>query len=209
MSYTTIPFVIAYANELVQDPIGFELHEGRLRLAYRPSREDDWIGSVLRARVLDLRPQPAIRGPERMKTLNTLRQWQCMDNLWCQVCGGLAIDPGTGLVPWLLTRTVVEWTGLDSARTNAPPTCHACIDVARKECPMLQESATVYTVAAAAPAGVLADVYRPGPGREPIPAGHNLFIPWTAQEHHRGALATSQVVQLHGMRAVPDLSASP
>lgn len=36
--YSTIPYTIAFANELVNDPIRFVPYAGRLRLAYLPSR---------------------------------------------------------------------------------------------------------------------------------------------------------------------------
>lgn len=207
IGYITIPYVIAFANELVDDPIHFEPHrrEGALRLAYKTSRQSDRIDGILRARVLDLRDRPDdVRGPERMKKLNTLRQWRCMDAMRCQVCGQPAVDVESGRVSWLLTETVFEATGADSGRTNAPPTCAGCVDDALKQCPMLQDNATLFTVAAAMPAGVLADLYRPGRDLTPVLYGHNVFVPWNSgpAAHLRGALATCQVVHLHGMKAV-------
>ncbi|MEQ4724050.1 hypothetical protein [Nonomuraea sp. B19D2] len=111
MTYSTVPYTIAYANEIVTDPIGFVPYAGRLRLSYLPSKPGDWItdplapslgrvGSILRARVRDLRNRPDRRGAERMRKLNTLRQWRCMDKLLCQVCGDPAADPETGRIPW-------------------------------------------------------------------------------------------------------------
>jgi hypothetical protein len=200
--YTTVPFTIAYANELVTDPIGFVPYAGAPRLAYLQSRPGDWVRGVLRARVRDLRDLPDRRGPERMRKLNTRRQWLCMGRRLCQVCGGPATDPETGLIPWPLASTVFERTGPDSGRTNAPPTCWDCIPKALAECPMLRQDFALYTVAAVESAGVLADKYRPGAGRTVIPTDRNVFVGWDWREHHARALAVAHVVELRGMKRV-------
>ncbi|MBT2232192.1 hypothetical protein [Nonomuraea sp. NEAU-A123] len=212
--YTTVPYTIAYANELVSDPIGFVPYACRQRLSYLPSsRSGDWVKGpsarswepgILRARVRDLRGKPDERGAERMRKLNQRRQWQCMDKRLCQVCGDPATDPETGLIPWLLTATVFERTGAESGRTNAPPTCWGCIPRAMEECPMLGESFGLVTAVGVESAGVLADMYRPGllPGTL-MPTAHNVFVSWDDSTHHPHALATSQVVELRGLRSVP------
>ncbi|GAA1630821.1 hypothetical protein GCM10009733_029490 [Nonomuraea maheshkhaliensis] len=211
--YATIPYTIAFSNELVADPIGFVPYAGRLRLAYLPSRPGDWVslnaaelgsvGGVLRARTRDLRDDPLKRGSERMRKLNTRRQWRCMDRLLCQVCGDPATDPDSGLIPWLLTKTVFERTGLQGGRTNAPPTCWSCVPKALEECPMLHEDFSLYTVTAARSAGVLADLYRPGVFSAVTLTAHNVFVAWDDFQHHPFALAVAQVVELQGMETVP------
>ncbi|MFI7640612.1 hypothetical protein [Nonomuraea sp. NPDC049400] len=209
--YTTVPYTIAYANELLEDPLGFDSHGGRLRLAYQPSKPGDWVkgpatpswaAGILRARVRDLRDKPDKRGPERMRKLNTRRQWRCMDKRLCQVCGEAATDPETGLISWALTKTVFERTGLDSGRTNAPPTCSTCIPLALEECPQLKEDFSVYTVAAFKSVGVLADMYRTGIAQKMVRTEKNVFVGWGWYEHHRHALAVAQVVELYGMQQV-------
>ncbi|KAB8186825.1 hypothetical protein FH608_045870 [Nonomuraea phyllanthi] len=210
--YTTVPYTIAYANEMVTDPLGFEVLGGKLRLTYRPSKPGDWVKGpaapswdlgILRARVRDLlSDKPAQRGPERMRKLNTRRQWRCMDKLLCQVCGEPATDPDTGLIPWLLAHTVFEATSEQSGRTNAPPTCWSCIPKALEQCPMLAVHPILCTVASISPAGVLADIYQPGSAHQPVLMDHNVFVPWEWREYHPGALAVAQVVELHGMRPV-------
>ncbi|QFY09658.1 hypothetical protein GBF35_26050 [Nonomuraea phyllanthi] len=211
--YTIVPYTIAYANEIVTDPIGFVPYAGRVRLSYMPSKPGDWVtasrgvrgmgggSGILRARVLDLHDKPDRRGPERMRKLNTRRQWRCMDKLLCQVCGGPAFDT-SGTISWALTKTVFERTGLDSGRTNSPPTCRDCIPKALQECPMLREDFAVYRVGYVTPAGVLADLYRPGVLRNLEPFGHNMFVAWDDYTHHPYALAAAQVVELHGMQPV-------
>lgn len=199
--YTTIPYTIAYANELVDDPIAFEWYADELRLTYREPRRGDWVHGILRARVRDLRDKPDLRGHERMKKLNTRRQWRCMDKLLCQVCGRPAKDPRTGRIPWALTSTVFERIGPDSGRTNAPPTCLGCIPKALKECPQLREDFTVYTVDSVTSAGVMADLYVPGV-IGPVLSRHNVFIAWDAIGFHACTLATAQMVELHGMKPV-------
>jgi hypothetical protein len=196
----------------VSDPIGFVPYAGRLRLAYQPSRPGDWVnpnaaklgsvGGILRARTRDLRDDPAKRGQERMRKLNTRRQWRCMDRLLCQVCGVPATDPASGLIPWPLTKTVFEDTGLHGGRTNAPPTCWACIPKALEECPMLRKDFSLYTATAARSVGVLADLYRPGVLSAVTLAARNVFVAWDDFQHHPYALATAQVVELHGMKPV-------
>ncbi|MFI7105620.1 hypothetical protein ACIBK9_04880 [Nonomuraea sp. NPDC050227] len=209
--YTTVPYTIAFANELVADPIAFEPFAGRLRLAYQPSQPGDWIRppaaepwrpDILRARTRDLRDKPDQRGPERMRKLNTRRQWRCMNKLLCQVCGGPAADLESGLIPWPLTKTVFERTGLDSGRTNAPPTCWSCVPKALEQCPTLRTEFTLYTVRAVESVGVLADLYRPGIFHEPIPTAHNVFVPWDAPRYHPRTLAVAQVLELRGMKLI-------
>ncbi|SEN89375.1 hypothetical protein [Nonomuraea pusilla] len=209
MSYTTIPYVIAFANEERRDRLVFQRHAGSddgVRLAYEPRHKGDRIGGILRARVDNLRSRPNARGPERMRKLNTRRQWECMDYLLCQVCRGPATDPDTGRIWWALVPTVFEstlvigddwWVG----RTNAPPTCKECIPKALEECPMLAEHARIYTVAEVEPSGVLADMYEPGPGLLPIPVPgkRNVYVAWDAFSYHARALAVAQVVHLYGM----------
>ncbi|MFI7135116.1 hypothetical protein ACIBQ1_56305 [Nonomuraea sp. NPDC050153] len=200
--YTTVPYTIAYANELVEDPIAFEWHNDELRLTYRTPRRNDWVHGILRARVRDLRDRrPDLRGSERMRKLNTRRQWRCMDKRLCQVCGKPATDLETGRIPWALTSTVFERTGPDSGRTNAPPTCWSCIPKALEECPMLRQDFAVYTVADTTSAGVLADTYVPAVAG-PFLSRHNVFVAWDAHRYHASTLAVAQMVELHDMRPI-------
>lgn len=208
MGYQTIPFVIAYQNELVKDRIWFDGGINGPYLSYRPAFPMDWVTSprgytagrrVLRARVRDLRDHPAMRGPELMKKLNTRRQWQAMDEFLCQVCGKLARDAGTGRIPWLITATVFERTGVESGRTNTPPTCWACVPKAIAECPMLGQNVSLYTASRVSSVGVLADVYKPSSDGQPMPYMRNAFVSWMNTEVHASSLAVAQVVELHGM----------
>lgn len=212
MGYTTVPYVIAYAGEEVRPRLIFAQHsgsDGGMRLAYTDPRPNDRVRGILRARVRDLHTKPGKRGPERMRKLNTRRQWACMDRLLCQVCARPATDPDTGRIWWILVAAVFEPTGeavyrhgrpWTEGRTNAPPTCRGCVEVALRECPMLQERALVCTAEKAASAGVLADMYEPSPGLAPVLTAHNVFVAWEAFSRHPRALATSQVVQLYDIQ---------
>lgn len=214
--YTTVPYTIAYANELVEDPIGFEPYVGHLRLAYQPSRAGDWVRGpgrgrvnsayILRARVRDLLNDPDKRGSERMRKLNTRRQWRCMDKLLCQVCGGPATDQKTGRIPWLLAKTVFDPTGDDRGRTNAPPVCWDHVAVALEECPMLATDPILCTVTSVKSAGVLADVYAPGIAGRPVLTDHNAFVGWDWHMFHPRALAVAQVVELFDMKRLERVS---
>ena len=63
---------------------------------------------------------------------------------------------------------------------------------------MLRAGDTVCTVGRVEPAGVLADLYEPGP--MPVLTAHNVYVSRDAFAHHPRALATSQVVRLHDVR---------
>jgi hypothetical protein len=198
--YSVIPYVVAFANEVVHDPVTFVPDAGGLRLAYPDERPEDRVNGVLRVRVQDLRDQVDKRGPERMKTFNTLRQWRAMDNLLCQVCGKPTLDRRTGISPWVLTRTVFKPTGTHSGHTNAPPTCWNCLRIAVIECPMLRDNMSIHTVANATPAGVLAHVFRPGFQHVPVIVNRDVFISWDRHaRYHRKTLALTQVFHLQGM----------
>lgn len=209
--YTIVPYVIAFANEIVEAPLWFEEYRDEVRLSYVKPRLNDWVNGILRARVKDLRLRPDKRGSERMRKLNTRRQWRCMDKLLCQVCAEPATGRATGRIPWLLTKTVFEETGPDSGRTNAPPCCWSCVPKALEQCQMLQDdNFLLCTVAGVTSAGVLADTYKPlglpypyaGPILNPVLAEHNVFVAWDAHRYHATALAVAQVVELHDIRPV-------
>lgn len=201
----TIPFTIAFAHEEVKDLIVFEWHDHECRLAYERPRLDDRVHGILRGRVRDLLDRPDLRGPARMRKLNTRRQWRCMDELLCQVCGEPARDPWTGRIPWVLPSTVFERTGPDRGRTNAPPTCWSCMPKALEECPMLRKDSALCAVTRTVSAGVLADLYQPrGLAVVPSLSRHHVFVAWDAHRYHGRALAVAQVLELRGMTALPD-----
>jgi hypothetical protein len=45
--YTTVAYVIAYARELVEDPIYFEWDNYEYRLTYGKPRRGDWVNGIL------------------------------------------------------------------------------------------------------------------------------------------------------------------
>ncbi|MFI6320069.1 hypothetical protein ACIBG8_21210 [Nonomuraea sp. NPDC050556] len=155
----TVPYVIAYSDELVADPICFVPDRwNHLKLSYQAAKPGDWVDGVLRARVRTKR-----KGQPQWRKLNTRRQWLCMARLWCQVCGKPARDE-RGRFPWIMTEKVFRWDEEQPGTiiTNAPPTCWTCIPDALASCPQLEDSSTtVYTAGGALPVGVLGDVYRP------------------------------------------------
>ncbi|TMR15500.1 hypothetical protein ETD86_26940 [Nonomuraea turkmeniaca] len=66
---------------------------------------------------------------------------------------------------------------------------------------MLREDFNIHTVAGRTSAGVLADLYAPGIDPiVPVLTNHNVFVAWDAIRYHASALATSHVVELHGMK---------
>jgi hypothetical protein len=176
-----VPHVIAWSGEVVQPDLCFEWADeaGGLRLAHRDPHPDDRPYGVLRARVgLERGGEP------QWRLLNTIRQWECMEQLLCQVCGEPAQDGDR--IPWVITETGYRATGDDSGLTNAPPTCRTCIPDALAE-----------------PTAVLADLYWPrdedavwlGWRNEQILLEEFVRLQW--------ALATQLVVELVDMRPEP------
>ncbi|MBG0831580.1 hypothetical protein HS041_27995 [Planomonospora sp. ID67723] len=197
-SHIPVPYVLAYSGEAVRQRLTFAPDPscGELRLSHQdPRPRSDWHRGVLLARVRTNR-----RGQIMWRHLNRRRQWECMTKDLCQVCKGPAADSRTGRLWWVITETGFRASSDSGGLTNAPPTCRPCIPTSLQWCPQLQKSAAVYTVAAAESAGVLADIYRPGPGGVPVFTGeHNAFVGWEEFSVLPFALATQMVVRLHDM----------
>ncbi|GIH98073.1 hypothetical protein [Planobispora takensis] len=200
-----VPYVLAYSGEAVPQRLSFaeDPMSGMLRLSHRaPRPRSDWTRGVLLARI-----RTHQRGEVMWRMLNRHRQWQCMIRHLCQVCAGPATDPATGRLWWVITETGFRATESAGGLTNAPPTCPACIPASLRFCPQLRKSATVYTVGGVEFAGVLADLYEPGPGGQAVFAGErNVFVGWEEFAILPYALATQMVVRLHGMEPAPHLS---
>ena len=193
-----VPYVIAYSEELVVDEIRFVLSPmGEYRLSYAPTKAGDWWGGVLRARARQHR-----RGQPQWRKVNPIRQWKCMVQLLCQVCGLTAIDPN-GRIPWIMTETAFhpDRPGATSGVTSAPPTCWNCVPEALALCPQLHVSSAVYTVGEIQPVAVLADMYAPGFGGRVLHTGeHNVEVPLDAPHLLRRALANQLIVRVHDLR---------
>ncbi|WP_214109806.1 hypothetical protein [Acrocarpospora catenulata] len=207
-----VPYVIARSGELVNDPLLFAMDWSRRRevlyLTYASRRAADWVGGILRARVLD-----SGVGDPLWRQVNTVRQWRCMSELLCQVCGLPAAEPGEP-IPWILTETAFH--GLagvpdadggagngDAGDTNQPPTCRRCIPSALAFCPRLGVSAEVVTAGSAEPVAVLGELFQPGEGagwRWPVSVGHNVYIGLDEFARHPRVLATQLVMRLHDIR---------
>ncbi|MGC5012981.1 hypothetical protein ACLQ2R_19640 [Streptosporangium sp. DT93] len=194
-----VPYVIAHADEAAPQPLWFTQRPlAGPRLAYDDPRRGDVVRGVLRARVLNNR-----RGAPQWRKLNTLRQWRCMERLLCQVCGGVATDPATGRIPWIMTATAFRTLPDDSAGglTSAPPTCSACIPEALATCPQLHISSTVCTVARAEPAAVLADMFVPGQGGRAVPTGeYSVEVGLSEEALIPYALATQLIVRVYDLQ---------
>ncbi|MEU6997902.1 hypothetical protein [Nonomuraea sp. NPDC046570] len=151
-----VPFVIGFTGEVERHhPLMWMQSWDGMRLAYDalPSRGDYSHG------VLRLRQSQKRTGRPDFKTVNTRRQWRCMEKRLCQVCGRSAVDRDTGRTWWLLSSTGDGDYG--DGYTNAPPTCRACIPEAIAFCPHLRRNAEVFTVGRCSLYGVRADVFLP------------------------------------------------
>ena len=188
-----VPFVIGFTGEAEQrHRLVWLASLGRPRLAYAPfPRRGDYNHGVLRARQGQGRT-----GRPDFRTVNTRRQWACMEKLWCQICARSAVDPDTGRIWWLLSATDNEDVG--GVYTNAPPTCPACIPEAITSCPHLRRNAAVFTVSACTPFGVRADVFEPLlPPVMPVQRNVVLTFDDDALPH---AVARELLVRLHDVR---------
>ncbi|WP_030907416.1 hypothetical protein [Streptosporangium amethystogenes] len=200
-----VPYVIAHADEALPHPLVFVRRPFTTpRLAYVTPRPGDRADNgVLRARILDNR-----QGAPLWRMLNTARQWRCMERVLCQVCGQEATDPETGRIPWVITATAFRAIrGVEgSGYTSAPATCRDCIPEALATCLQLRKSSAVATAARSEPAAILADIFRPGPGRTAIHTDrHNVFVGLDETALLRRVLATQLIVRLHDLQPAPRL----
>ena len=147
------PYVIGWTGEAQQHRLQWKsLRDGK-RLAYVDRRPSDYALGVLR-----LRQGQKMTGRPDFTTVNTRRQWRCMDKHLCQVCAQSAVDRDTCRIWWLLSS---GYRGDGDGYTNAPPTCRTCIPEAISQCSHLRRNAAVFTVGGCSPFGVRADVFVP------------------------------------------------
>ncbi|MFD1539580.1 hypothetical protein [Nonomuraea guangzhouensis] len=147
------PYVIGWTGEIQTHPLKWIPHRGGFQLGYAIPSRGDYNNGVLR-----LRQGKKMTGRPDFTSVNTRRQWRCMDNRLCQVCACSAVDAETGRIWWLLSSDSGD--GGDGY-TNAPPTCRGCIPEAIAQCPHLRRNAAVFTVGNCSPFGVRADVFLP------------------------------------------------
>ncbi|GAA2268554.1 hypothetical protein GCM10010149_06730 [Nonomuraea roseoviolacea subsp. roseoviolacea] len=185
MSDFRYPYVIGWTGEAVAHRLVWRRGAQGEKLAYADSRPGDYAQGVLR-----LRQRGTRAGRPDFKTVNTRRQWRCMERALCQVCGRSAVDQESGRVWWLLSGS----EGPGEGYTNAPPTCPACIPEAIAGCPHLRRHAAVCTVGAWLPFAVRADVFVPyvPPVR---PVAINALVPFS-DERSRLCVARELVVRL-------------
>ncbi|WP_433434526.1 hypothetical protein [Nonomuraea sp. CA-141351] len=147
------PYVIGWTGEAQQHRLQWKQRQDGETLAYVDRRPSDYALGVLR-----LRQGQKMTGRPDFKTVNTRRQWRCMDKRLCQVCASSAVDRETGRIWWLLSSSGEE---AGDGFTNAPPTCRDCIPEAISQCSHLRLNAAVFTVGAYYPYAVRGDVFLP------------------------------------------------
>ncbi|MEV3983596.1 hypothetical protein [Nonomuraea sp. NPDC049758] len=188
------PYVIGWTGEAQNPPLKWVPRHGGLRLSYAvPQRGDFRNGALL------LRQGQNRTGRPDFTTVNTLRQWRCMEKRLCQVCARSAVDRDTGRIWWLLSGDGDEGDGY----TNAPPTCRACIPEAISQCSHLRRNAAVFTVADCSPHGVRADVFVPY--LPPlVPFERNAVVRFDEYDMHH-VVARELLMRLHDVQpAVTD-----
>ncbi|NRQ30519.1 hypothetical protein HII36_01490 [Nonomuraea sp. NN258] len=189
------PYVIGWSGEVQQHRLRWELRRDGERLAYAESRPSDYVYGVLR-----LRQGQKRTGKPDFTTVNTRRQWRCMDKRLCQVCAGSAVDPETGRIWWLLSSCEGE---AGDGFTNAPPTCRVCIPEAISQCSHLRRNAAVFTVGACYPHGVRGDVFLPY--LPPVVPFRSNAVVRFADEEIAYCVARELLVRLHDVQpAVTD-----
>jgi hypothetical protein len=194
-----VPYITAWSEEAVEHNLLFTHHPeaGGPRLTYPDPHPTDWVYGVLRAR------HGLNRGgrPE-WKMVNTLRQWRCMEQRLCQVCGGSAVDPETGRIWWLLSDNPDESAAV-KGYTNAPPTCRGCIPEAIATCPHLRRAAATYTAGDCEPHAVLAKILLPIGSYKTIVVDRTAIVWLDEFQELVYALAQQLIVLLHDLRPVP------
>ncbi|AQZ62784.1 unnamed protein product [[Actinomadura] parvosata subsp. kistnae] len=152
-----VPYVTAYEGEAVPYTLTAISDPGATRgarLAFPDHLPADWMWGTLWHR-----QGVSQTGAPLFGRVNTCRQRRCMRLGLCQVCGGNARDPRTGRLWWVLACP--PWyTAAGEPYLNSPPTCPACIPMARRLCPKLGAESPVYTAARVEPYGVLGDLHR-------------------------------------------------
>ncbi|MEV0354371.1 hypothetical protein AB0H88_52260 [Nonomuraea sp. NPDC050680] len=184
------PYVIGWTGEVQNLPLKWIPHRGGLRLSYAVPHRDDVHNGVLR-----LRQSQTRAGRPDFRTVNTQRQWRCMDERLCQVCARPAVDRDTGRIWWLLSS---GYGDAGDGYTNAPPTCPACIPHAISQCAHLRRDAAVFTVADCSPYGVRADLFaRHLPPL--MPYERNAIMAFDDHDLHH-AVARELLMRLHDVR---------
>lgn len=188
-----VPYVTAYDGEDVTYQLALapslEATDG-IRLSYADPVETDWLYGVLWHRHGMTRS-----GRPQWKLVNTNRQRNCMLRTLCQVCGQSAVEEDR---IWWVMAEKPDQSAQGEVFTNTPPTCRACIPLARALCPRLREWSQAYTVAAAEPYGVVADVFKPV-GRGLVSVGGTIELPLEAYHDLEYALAKQLIVTLAGL----------
>jgi len=192
------PYVIGWTGEVEQHSLKWIPRHGGLRLSYTVPRQGDRSNGVLR-----LRQGQSRTGRPDFKTVNTWRQWRCMEQRLCQVCTGSAVDRETGRIWWLLSGDGRDGDGY----TNAPPTCRTCIPEAISQCSHLRRNAAVFTVGDCSPFGVRADVFVPY--LPPlVPFERNAVLRFDEYDMHH-ALARELLMRLHDVQLAVTQSDAP
>lgn len=195
MSGPLVPYVTAYDGEDVAYQLALAPHleaTNGVRLSYVDPVASDW-----RYGVLWHRHGLSRAGDPVFAQVNTARQRRCMVRNLCQVCGQTAVQAGTGLIWWVMA----DPPGRNAASepfTHAPPTCRACIPVARRACPRLRRDSQVYTATHAEPFGVVADVFKQV-GPRLITVDEAVELPLDAFRALEYALAKQLIVSVGGL----------
>ncbi|MFF3665523.1 hypothetical protein [Microtetraspora malaysiensis] len=157
---TAVPYITAFAGELVNHPLVFRYSdEARaIRLSYVVPDENDWQFGVLLARHGRIQTGLPCRG-----RVHTRRQWRCMAHGLCLHCGEPAVESGSGRFWWVIHDG--PGTDLERGYTGTPPTCRACIPAQLARRPRVGGSRPwIGTAVLAEPYAVLADTYQRGVG---------------------------------------------
>ncbi|SET46954.1 hypothetical protein SAMN05421811_103137 [Nonomuraea wenchangensis] len=191
-----VPYVTAYDGEHVTYQLTLVADETAtdgIRMSYADETATDRMFGVLWHRHGMTRT-----GRPMWRLVNTLRQRRCMLRSLCQVCGKTAVDGDTGRIWWLLPEAPGRCPD-GGWYTNTPPTCAACVPVARNHCPQLRKWSRLCTVSEAEPYGVVAEVFTPISGTlASVDAATEL--PLDAFRKLEMALAKQLVVSLDDLR---------
>jgi hypothetical protein len=126
-----VPWVTRWSGEVLDDPYKLTKIAGKALLRYETPAMETRDSHV----VLWQREGTTRSGEPQFSQLSTFRQRAAMNRGRCQVCGR-KLHPGP--VNWLLTAAQIDHTPEGEVVTMSPPTCDACIPVAKSLCPHLR-----------------------------------------------------------------------
>ncbi|MFE7456443.1 hypothetical protein [Streptomyces sp. NPDC057554] len=175
---SVVPYVTAWDSEragLLGDLV--LRRRPQLHIAYADERPDDRDDDGVLIGRISASPG---QGRALYREMHVRRQYECMTNLLCQICGEPASENTDGVLflDWRHRKSPATWP--ERSLTKMPPLCEPCAVRSIAECPHLANEPTCAAIRTPDPRawGVSGSLYRPVkggwycyPGTAEIPYG--------------------------------------